>query len=822
MRIPRIYNNLFHFDCGYQLVISLSIFLISATSIAQCPPNIDFENGTFSGWTCYTGSVSSATGVNVITLTPSGGPIFGRHTMMNALPGNGLDPYGDFPQNCPNGSQHSIKLGNNQGGAQAEGVSYQFTIPATAHKYSLIYHYAVVFQDPGHQVIQQPRLQIEITNVTDNTVIDCSSFSFIASSGLPGFFHSPHQIGPDLTPVWCKDWSANSIKLDGNEGKTIKLFFKTADCTLSAHFGYAYVDVDSDCSGTFVGATYCHDDTAVNVLAPDGYQNYTWFNSLFTQVLGTSQFLHLSPPPPSGTTLAVELTPYNGYGCKDTLYSQLLDTLTLTASAGPDQVSCNGGPVRLGGPQAFGVVYSWSPTLGLDNPNSANPIATPNVSTAYALSVTSLSGGCLAKDTVMVNVVNLDSSILLVGSDRYCTGTGVSSVLKVHPADSIQWFKNNIPIPGANQTQLVVSQSGQYYAKLFSNAGCSATTASRQIDVYSSPVAAFAHNALNQCLDSNQFVLTNNSSIASGAMQFLWDMGDGSTFSTTDITHSYAAPGSYIIKLHVSAAGGCNSDSAISVQVFPIPTSDFSVQPICVNLLVPVINKTVNNTSSTLLYLWDLGNGQSASIRSPIYTYSVPGTYNIKLSVSTTQCPASVSTKLASVLIDAPAAAITYPSVTAVMNYPLNLHARSIGATALWIPATSLDNRNSYMPVFKGPDQQLFQIQLKTLHGCLTVDTLLVKTLKKIAIYVPTGFSPNGDGKNDFLRPTLMGFKTVNYFKVYNRWGQLMYQMKSDKPGWDGRVNSMPQDSQVFIWMIEAEDVDGKIHHEQGTSVLIR
>ena len=199
-------------------------------------------------------------GVNVLDLQPTSGPVFDRQTMYTANSGAGVDPYGGFPVNCPNGSKHSIRLGNNSAGTQAEGISYEFTIPADRDIYSLIYHYAVVFQDPNHAQYQQPRLVIEITNVTDNKTISCSSFTFIPyGTLLPGFFQSPNPGGD--TPVWCKDWSAVSVNLDGNAGKTIRLFFKTADCTFKKHFGYAYIDVNSECSSEFVGSTYCKDDT---------------------------------------------------------------------------------------------------------------------------------------------------------------------------------------------------------------------------------------------------------------------------------------------------------------------------------------------------------------------------------------------------------------------------------------------------------------------------------------------------------------------------------------------------------------------------------
>jgi gliding motility-associated-like protein len=813
----KAYN--FFFLWWSRIVLIAAVVLNGDKACAQCPPNLDFEDGTFNGWTCWTGSVKIVNGRNTVTLAPSGGPVAGRHEMLSSYPGDGPDPYGLFPKNCPNGSRHSIKLGNNVGGAQAEGVSYQFTIPANQNRFSLIYYYAVVFQDPGHPSEQQPKLEIEITNLTDNTPLGCSSFSFIASSGLPGFFKASTQIGN--IPIWCKDWSATSINLDGNAGKTIQLFFKTADCTPGGHFGYAYVDVNTECSSSFIGATFCNDDTAVNVTAPYGYQNYKWFDRGFTQVLGTQQVLHLSPPPPTGSTFAVELIPFSGYGCVDTLYAQMVDTLNVTANAGPDQVSCNNSPVQLGEPPRPGLIYKWAPATGLNNPDISNPNAFPDVTTKYVLTVTHDGGGCLSTDTVEVTGSKINDSLQVLGSASVC-GTGQTTILQVHPTDSIQWYKNGVAIPGAIQPQYIVSQSGLYNAMLFTNVGCSKSTINQQIDIFGTPVAGFTVNNVNQCFSGHQFIYTNTSSVSQGSLQYRWDLGDGNVVTTPDVTYTYSKPGTYTVKLLASGAGGCQDSTSIQVTVNPTPTADFSVKPVCTNLIVPLINSTINNTTSTLNYFWDFGNGQQSTADVPVYSYAVAGTYVVKLTVSTTQCPASLNTKQATVVIDAPTPSIQYPAKDAVINFPLKLQARVIGNSVLWSPAVNLDKPRSYTPVFYGSTGQLYTIELKTANGCVTVDTQLVKTFKKMDIYVPNGFTPNGDGVNDFLRPFLMGFKKVNYFKVYNRWGQLVFQMNSELPGWNGKVNGVLQDTQAVVWIIEAEDIDGLIHRKQGSSVLMR
>ncbi len=811
------YNFFFLYFLRLSLIF-LVIVLGSSNSNAQCPVNIDFEDGTFTRWTTWTGTVAVVNNANVISLNASPAPVPGRHNMLSSNPGDGLDSYGNFPKNCPNGSGHSIQLGNNLTGRQAEGVSYRFTIPASQNKFSLIYYYAVVFQDFGHPSEQQPKLEIEIKNLTDNNTIGCSSFSFIASSGLPGFFQSSNPQG--TTPVWCKNWSATSINLDGNAGKTIQLFFKTADCTQGGHFGYAYVDVNTECSSSFIGATYCSDDTAINITAPYGYQNYTWFTSDFSQVLGNQQSLNLQPPPTSGSMVAVELIPYNGYGCKDTLYAKLLDTLTVVANAGSDKIYCSA-PVQIGGPPRQGLVYKWTPATGLSKPNISNPTASPGVSTRYVLKVTNSGGGCPSTDTVEVNAAITNDSLKVIGNISSC-GIGQTVTLQVNPADSIQWYKNGAAITGATQTQYIVTQTGKYNATLFTNSGCSKSTVVQQIDIFEKPVGGFTVNNPTQCFAGNQFVFTNTTSISSGTLQYTWSLGDGTFFNTKDVNYAYSKSGIYAVKLIAVSSTGCIDSSSTTITVYPTPIADFSVKPVCINLNVPLINKTINNTTSTINYLWDFGNGQSSTLLNPVYSYSTPATYNIKLTVSTAQCPASFNTIQNSVLIDAPLPGIRYPVKDAVINYPLKLQARVFGNSILWSPQINLDNPKIYTPVFKGLTDQLYTIQIKTTSGCVTVDTQMVKTFKKIEIYVPTVFTPNGDGLNDYLKPVLMGFKKVNYFRVYNRWGQLLFQMNSDLPGWNGTVKGVLQDMQAIVWMIEAEDVDGIIHQKKGSSIIMR
>ncbi len=637
------------------LFLRLPVFLllIHNTSLAQCPPNIDFENGTFDNWTCYIGNVAAVNGQNEIQLIPTYGPFPGRHTIIPAGNRDEYDFYGGFPVVCPNGSGYSVRLGSTEAGGQAEGISYEFTIPAGQDVYSLIYHYAVVFEDPLHEIFQQPRLEIEITNVTDSELIHCSSFTFIPHGTiLPGFYISPNVASN--ASVWCKDWSAVSVNLNGLADKTIRLFFKTGDCTFTRHFGYAYIDVNTECSSEFVGATYCREDTTVMLTAPYGYQNYTWFGNNFSQVLSNQQSVQFTPPPPAGTSYAVEIVPYDGYGCKDTLYARLIDTLTVKSNAGKDVLSCNETPMLIGANPVPGLAYSWWPEEGLSDPAIANPLAKPATPTHYILTTSSRGGGCDVNDTVFVDASIIHNDIGLIGKDSFCIDKGDSAVLFVDPTYSIQWHYNNNAISGATQTHFRALRSGSYHAFLVDEKGC------------------------------------------------------------------------------------------------------------------------------------------------------------------------SISTESKTILIEIPKPGMRYPVVNAVTNIPLQLESRDFGSTIHWEPPFFLNNPFLAKPVFTGNQEREYTIELTTPGGCLTVDTQLVKVFKEIKFYVPTAFTPNSDGLNDYLKPIQAGIKELRYFRVFNRWGQLIFDLSSDTRGWDGRLNGVLQGSQVYVWIAEGIGIDNNRYVQKGTCLLIR
>ncbi len=299
--------------------MGLFILFFVSRSTAQCPPNLGFENGDFSHWQCFEGQFDSIVRGKPVALTA---PIKTRHTVFKAKDIPDKDPYGDFPVTCPNGSGYSIRLGNNAVEGQIDGASYSITIPADKDVYSIIYNYAAVFENPEHREEEQPKFSAKVFDVAANKYLDCSSFNFLASNDLPGFKLSTKPIAGN-TKVYYKSWSPVTIKLVGYAGKTLRIEFAVNDCTLGAHFGYAYFDVNEDCSTPIAGNISCNGAASSLLVAPFGFKEYRWFNADFSKVLGNSNTLKLKPIPALNTPIAVEVKPFPGSGCVDTLYTTI-------------------------------------------------------------------------------------------------------------------------------------------------------------------------------------------------------------------------------------------------------------------------------------------------------------------------------------------------------------------------------------------------------------------------------------------------------------------------------------------------------------------
>lgn len=160
-----------------------------------------------------------------------------------------------------------------------------------------------------------------------------------------------------------------------------------------------------------------------------------------------------------------------------------------------------------------------------------------------------------------------------------------------------------------------------------------------------------------------------------------------------------------------------------------------------------------------------------------------------------------------------------------VINQPLQLHA-SGGKSYKWSPSFGLSSADIADPValFNEPSaNNRYKLLAMDEVGCVDSAFINIKVYKTLpTVFVPSGFTPNGDGHNDILRPILAGIQRIDVFNIYNRWGQIIFSASGTAKGWDGSANGNLQPSGSYVWIVKAVDYNGVAYFSKGTVTLIR
>ncbi len=166
-------------------------------------------------------------------------------------------------------------------------------------------------------------------------------------------------------------------------------------------------------------------------------------------------------------------------------------------------------------------------------------------------------------------------------------------------------------------------------------------------------------------------------------------------------------------------------------------------------------------------------------------------------------------------------------SLYVAINQPVQLNVVQIGAQTVtqyaWTPSYGLSSTTIKNPVATLDRDMTYYVTGTTAANCEGSDTINIKVYKGPEIYVPTAFTPNGDGRNDILKAIAVGMKEYRYFRVYNRYGQVVFEAKNNfDRGWDGRIKGAIQGTGTYVWMAEAVDYRGNVIRRKGTTMILQ
>lgn len=523
-----------------------------------------------------------------------------------------------------------------------------------------------------------------------------------------------------------------------------------------------------------------------------------------------------------------------GFCNNDTYKSTLSFTIPpeITLSPSGKIFKCTGLPVTINAniiPHAPGNVrIDWYKDGVLIAPDHGSSYTTTEEGVFHTVVINSYNCRSIsAKDTIVRYKLPEVVNYKLTGDAVACEGRSATLTTVNNSADGTidlyQWYKDGKLIPGETNKELSIAQSGNYSVQLTTSKGCINELRDTFVLFYPVPIANFS--VPDGCVEGD-YKFSDSSTVTTGSIaKWVWKKND-ELFSHDQHPLVNFAGGNYTIKLVAISDKGCASDpKELPFLRYGKPVADFTVKGFCsdstTNLTAIAQNPGFGNSAITN-WQWDFGNGISSATVFNSLVFDSAGFYSIKLRFNGNNCPVIADSVIKDVYFGDPMPNIRYTGIPALPNEIFKVSGGNDGVTYQWSPPTGLtspDARYSFGSLNKS---QQYIVHIVNGYGCGRNDTLLISIINDCEVYVPTIFSPNGDSKNDKLRAYFGCLKTLNYFNIYNRWGQLMFSTKNSAEGWDGNFNGVKQDNAAYVWVAEGTYKSGEKFTKRGSFVLVR
>ncbi len=465
----------------------------------------------------------------------------------------------------------------------------------------------------------------------------------------------------------------------------------------------------------------------------------------------------------------------------------------------------------------FGTVNFWRWNFG-DVGSAANTSTLQNPTHIYSTTgnynivfIVASDKGCI--DTVQKAIDITDKPAIDAGRDTLICSVDTLQ-LNAIGTGSFLWSPNymisNITIPNPLVSPKITTS---YIVTLTDPFGC----------VGNDTVKVSVVNFVTQSINPDTAICRTDAitlPLISDALHFQWtEIPNNNTLSSTTVKNPIATPLTNTTYRVIGNIGKCTAQNDIAVKVVPYPAANAGPdQIICVG------GSAQLNATGGSIYTWTpaafLNN---RNIPNPI---AVNPTASIRYIVTVTDilgCPKPVKDTVV-VTVDRITADAGPSDTSVVLGQPLLLHATG-STNYLWSPPTWLNNIAIATPVSLPQNDITYRVRVSNSVGCFDEDTIRVHVyFIEPGFNVPNAFTPNGDGKNDRFRPIAIGMKSIDIFRVYNRWGQLLYSSTDigKGGGWDGTFAGKAQDPATYVWYAEGTDYKNIKVKKKGSVILIR
>jgi len=419
--------------------------------------------------------------------------------------------------------------------------------------------------------------------------------------------------------------------------------------------------------------------------------------------------------------------------------------------------------------------------------------------------------------SVVVNNIPIASILADTTGCTFKPMTFNSFIQSVDPVSMISWTVSNGVVGSGSSLVVNFGQFGTYTVRLVTGTvnGCY-DTVYHTVTINPSPTVT-TNNDINLCLGNT--VQLN----ANGALQYSWTPIQG--LSCTSCSNPIASPTyttSYVVRGVNSF--GCDGYDSVLIQVIqPIQVTVTASDTICIGKSVQLMASGANS------YLWTPSLGLNANnIPNPVSTPASTITYRV---VGSDAFNCFTDTGFVTIAVG------KYPTVELGPDLTLSTGTNysfipviQFGPIRdwLWTPSTNLNCATCPSPIAIIKDEITYRVKVTTNYGCSASDTIHIKVFcESSQVFIPNAFTPNGDGRNDILMVRGTGILAVKSFRIFNRWGEIIFEKNNFPPnnpiyGWDGMVKGQKVAPDVFVYTAEVICDNGTPYVFKGNVTLLK
>lgn len=510
------------------------------------------------------------------------------------------------------------------------------------------------------------------------------------------------------------------------------------------------------------------------------------------------------------------------------------DTVQITITpapfveAGNNEVICGNGTVTLNGiinSVPMGAYWTTTGTGTFQNDSSLSTIYIPGAADTVAggvyLVLTSYGNGlCLpARDSIRLTVGQTPQAMF--ASTKACTGKSVTftdlSTTGIGTVSSWSWDFGSGNTSSLQNPTFTFNTVGSYPVTLVatSSLGCSDTV---QIIVNANPTPTAGFTSLTSCgsMDASFTDMTSGATITSWS----WNFGDSTTGPVQNPIHTYSSSGNYIVELEVTSDSLCNDNITDTIFISEPILAGFASAGSCSNEIT-FTDTTQSGSDSLTTWNWTFGDGMTSTQQNPIHVYSAAGEYDVTLIVAgQSGCSDTIMQTITVAVL--PVADFTPASGSFNSGTDIQFTDISTDATSwIWYFGDN-DSSDVQNPTHVYNDNGTFTVTLiiTSSGGCkdTAVHTL---DIQGGVVAVPSAFTPNGDGFNDILFVRGGPFEELE-FRVYNEWGNMIFESSDASTGWDGTYKGQIQPAGTYIYTVTGKTLQGEEINKHGDVTIIR